>query len=143
MPHQNLVREAPSLRLALGTSTPDDQNRRVVNDFHIRIAVPQYYPFGALARNPPQRSSTASISPGSIRKPRILSCWSAGPRNSGPPSARHRARSPGTVHPHARRSIRVGQKALGAQIHLSASIGAFFSSDCAEDSDEGDLRISS
>ena len=40
------------------------------------------------------RARTASISPGSMRKPRILSCWSARPRNSSTPSARHRARSP-------------------------------------------------
>ena len=38
--------------------------------------------------------STASISPGSIRKPRSFTCASARPRNSSTPSARHRARSP-------------------------------------------------
>ena len=39
-------------------------------------------------------SSTASISPGSIRKPRSFTCASARPKNSSTPSARHRARSP-------------------------------------------------
>ena len=32
--------------------------------------------------------------PAQSRKPRILTCWSARPRNSSTPSARHRARSP-------------------------------------------------
>src|SRR6516225_7084449 len=40
------------------------------------------------------RTSAASISPGSIRKPRTLTCWSARPTNSKTPSARQRARSP-------------------------------------------------
>ncbi len=39
-------------------------------------------------------ASTASISPGSMRKPRILSWRSARPRNSRRPSKRKRARSP-------------------------------------------------
>ena len=43
---------------------------------------------------PACRTSAASISPGSIRKPRSLSCASARPRNSSTPSPRHRARSP-------------------------------------------------
>ena len=43
---------------------------------------------------PACRSSTASISPGSIRKPRSFTCASARPKNSSTPSERHRARSP-------------------------------------------------
>ena len=43
---------------------------------------------------PAARSSTASISPGSIRNPRSFTCASARPRNSSTPSARQRARSP-------------------------------------------------
>ena len=39
-------------------------------------------------------ASAASISPGSMRKPRIFTWSSARPRNSSVPSARHRARSP-------------------------------------------------
>ena len=46
------------------------------------------------APRPHARSSTASISPGSIRNPRSFTCASARPRNSSTPSARHRARSP-------------------------------------------------
>ena len=38
--------------------------------------------------------SAASISPGSMRKPRIFTCWSTRPRNSSAPSGRQRARSP-------------------------------------------------
>ena len=38
--------------------------------------------------------SNASTSPGSTRKPRILTCWSLRPRNSTQPSGRKRARSP-------------------------------------------------
>ena len=48
----------------------------------------------AACDTPPCRSSAASISPGSIRKPRSFSCWSARPTNSSTPSERHRARSP-------------------------------------------------
>src|SRR5262249_41262371 len=40
------------------------------------------------------RTSVASISPGSIRKPRTLTCWSARPTNSKTPSPRQRAKSP-------------------------------------------------
>ena len=40
------------------------------------------------------RSSAASISPGSMRKPRSFTCVSARPRKSRTPSARQRARSP-------------------------------------------------
>ena len=43
---------------------------------------------------PACRSSAASISPGSIRKPRSFTWASARPRNSSTPSGRHRARSP-------------------------------------------------
>ncbi len=43
---------------------------------------------------PACRSSTASISPGSIRNPRSFTCASARPKNSSTPSGRHRARSP-------------------------------------------------
>ena len=43
---------------------------------------------------PAWRTSAASISPGSMRKPRSFTCWSARPRNSSTPSARQRARSP-------------------------------------------------
>jgi len=39
-------------------------------------------------------SNAASISPGSIRKPRSLICWSSRPRYSIRPSGRKRARSP-------------------------------------------------
>ena len=51
------------------------------------------------ARPPPRarpgrRVSAASISPSSMRKPRILTWWSARPRNSSVPSVRQRARSP-------------------------------------------------
>ena len=42
----------------------------------------------------PWPSSAASISPGSMRKPRSFTCASARPRNSSTPSARQRARSP-------------------------------------------------
>ncbi len=36
----------------------------------------------------------ASTSPGSMRKPRTLTCWSVRPRNSSTPPASHRTRSP-------------------------------------------------
>ena len=48
----------------------------------------------AACDTPACRSSTASISPGSIRNPRSFTCASARPRNSSTPSDRHRARSP-------------------------------------------------
>ena len=44
-------------------------------------------------------ASTASISPGSTRKPRILTCSSARPRNSSSPSAAPPRQVPGPVHP--------------------------------------------
>jgi hypothetical protein len=42
----------------------------------------------------PSRRSAASISPGSMRKPRTFTCRSARPMNSSVPSAFQRARSP-------------------------------------------------
>ena len=51
-------------------------------------------PTTAAGRDAGWAASTASISPGSIRKPRTLTCSSARPRNSSCPSGRHRARSP-------------------------------------------------
>ena len=44
----------------------------------------------------------ASISPSSMRKPRIFTWWSIRPRYSRSPSARRRARSPRAVEPRAR-----------------------------------------
>ena len=46
------------------------------------------------AQPPHARRSAASISPGSMRKPRSFTCSSARPRNSSAPSDRQRARSP-------------------------------------------------
>ena len=48
----------------------------------------------AACATPSCRFSAASISPGSIRKPRSFTCASARPRKSSTPSARQRARSP-------------------------------------------------
>ena len=48
----------------------------------------------AACATPACAASTASISPGSIRNPRILTWSSARPRNSSTPSGRHRTRSP-------------------------------------------------
>ena len=39
-------------------------------------------------------SQHRSISPSSMRKPRIFTCWSMRPRNSSVPSGRYRTRSP-------------------------------------------------
>ena len=68
---------------------------------------------------PACRSSTASISPGSIRNPRSFTCASARPRNSSTPSDRHRARSPVRyirlpASP-CRRTMRVGDEPLRRQ----------------------------
>ena len=48
----------------------------------------------AACATPACRLSAASISPGSMRKPRSFTCASARPRNSSTPSWRQRARSP-------------------------------------------------
>ena len=63
---------------------------------HQPLAAPRRRPRATTAAcdTPACRSSTASISPGSIRNPRSFTCASARPRNSSTPSARHRARSP-------------------------------------------------
>ena len=73
---------------------------------------------------PACRSSTASISPGSIRNPRSFTCASARPRNSSTPSARHRARSPVRYirepAPPQRRAVRVRHKPLRRQTRTIA-----------------------
>ncbi len=46
------------------------------------------------SRTPGWRAGAASISPSSMRKPRIFTWWSIRPRNSSSPSGRQRARSP-------------------------------------------------
>ena len=46
------------------------------------------------SRTPGNRPSRASISPGSMRKPRILTCWSARETKVTSPSRRYRPRSP-------------------------------------------------
>ncbi|MNL16730.1 hypothetical protein D3C87_1377820 [compost metagenome] len=46
------------------------------------------------SRTPSCSIRQASISPSSIRNPRIFTCWSMRPRYSTTPSARNRARSP-------------------------------------------------
>jgi hypothetical protein len=72
-------------------------------------------------RGPPPRgppgcsSSTASISPGSMRKPRTLTCWSARPRNSRPPSGSRRARSPERYSRAPGSAEGVGDEALGGE----------------------------
>src|SRR5690348_17414364 len=43
------------------------------------------FPYTTLFRS---SASAASTSPGSMRKPRILTCWSRRPRNSSSPEAR-------------------------------------------------------
>ena len=72
----------------------------------------------AACDTPGCRSSTASISPGSIRNPRSFTCASARPRNSSTPSPRHRARSPvryiRSPAAHAA-AMRVGDKPLRRQ----------------------------
>ena len=73
-------------------------------------------------RRPPPRAtprvrpSAASISPSSMRKPRIFTWWSSRPRNSRLPSGRQRARSPVRYSraPSAR-AERVGDEPLGGQ----------------------------
>ena len=73
------------------------------------------------ARSPPPAprrhaaASAASISPGSMRKPRIFTCASARPRNSSTPSARQRARSPVRYIRLPGRPIRVGHEPLRRQ----------------------------
>ena len=74
-------------------------------------------PATAASRTPGWRASAASISPSSMRKPRILTWWSSRPRNSsvavGPP-ARQVA---GAVEPRPRRAReRIGHEALGGQV---------------------------
>ncbi len=61
------------------------------------------------------RASTASISAGSMRKPRSLTWSSARPRKSSAPSARQRARSPVRYIRSPARE-RVGDEALGGQV---------------------------
>ena len=73
------------------------------------------------ARSPPPapppacRVSAASISPGSMRKPRSFTCASARPRNSSTPSARQRARSPVRYIRLPGRPERVGHEPLRRQ----------------------------
>ena len=57
-------------------------------------------------------SRAASISPGSMRKPRILTWSSARPRYSSTPSGRPARPVAGAVHPGAGRAERVGDEAL-------------------------------
>ena len=61
------------------------------------------------------RASAASTSPGSIRKPRILTWWSARPRNSRLPSGRQRGQVAGAVHPARPAAERVGDEPLRGQ----------------------------
>src|SRR6516164_7722056 len=58
------------------------------------------------------RTSAASISPGSIRKPRTLTCWSTRPTNSKTPPARQ---VPAAVHPPSRSTIPIRNKTLPRQ----------------------------
>ena len=59
--------------------------------------------------------STASISPGSMRKPRIFTWSSARPRNSSSPSGAPARQVAGAVHPAAGRPERVGHEPLRRQ----------------------------
>ena len=65
---------------------------------------------------PPRcRTSAASISPGSMRNPRIFTCASARPRNSSTPSGTPARQVPGPVHPAPRRPKRIRNKPLRRQ----------------------------
>ena len=65
--------------------------------------------------------SAASISPSSMRKPRIFTWWSMRPRNSSVPSARSAGEVAGAVEPAARLGReRVGDEALGGQLRAAA-----------------------
>ena len=55
------------------------------------------------------RSSAASISPGSMRKPRIFTWWSTRPRNSSVPSGEPAHPVPRAVHPRPRPGERTGR----------------------------------
>ena len=68
------------------------------------------------AATPGCSTSAASISPGSIRKPRIFTCSSARPRNSSAPSARQRTRSPVRYSRAPGLAERVGHEPLGGQL---------------------------
>ena len=59
-------------------------------------------------------SRAASISPGSMRKPRILSCWSARPRKSSTPVGTPPGQVAGPVHARSRLSIGICHETLGA-----------------------------
>ena len=66
-------------------------------------------------RTPPTASIAASISPSSMRWPRILTWLSARPRKSMRPSSRRHTRSPVRyIRPLAREAV--GQEALGGQL---------------------------
>ncbi len=69
----------------------------------------------AACATPSCRFSAASISPGSIRKPRSFTCASARPRKSSTPSLPPARQVAGAVHPAARRPERVGHEPLRRQ----------------------------
>ena len=75
---------------------------------------------GDLAHGAGAAASTASISPSSMRKPRILTCWSMRPRYSSSPSARRRARSPVRYMRALGRCERIGHEALRGQLRAAA-----------------------
>ena len=64
---------------------------------------------------PSCRCSAASISPGSMRKPRSFTCASARPRKSSTPSRAPARQVAGAVHPAARRPERIGHEPLRRQ----------------------------
>ena len=69
----------------------------------------------AACATPACRSSAASISPGSMRKPRSFTCASARPRKSSTPSRTPARQVAGAVHPAARRPERIGHEPLRRQ----------------------------
>ena len=73
----------------------------------------------AACATPACRNSAASISPGSMRKPRSFTCASARPKNSSTPSWRQRARSPVRYIRLPARPERVGHEPLRRQPRTS------------------------
>ena len=69
----------------------------------------------AACATPSCRFSAASISPGSMRKPRSFTCASARPRKSSTPSLPPARQVAGAVHPAARRPERIGHEPLRRQ----------------------------
>ncbi len=118
---------APCSREAAGRAppaTPPDRRRRLPPRPHSRSAAccprRRRAAITAACATLASRMSAASISPGSMRKPRSFTCASARPKNSSTPSARHRARSPVRYIRLPGAAVRVGDEPLRRESRRAA-----------------------